>query len=320
MEPIDKVYIAKRLKELEVDADILENYSQPYRYYHTLTHIIEILEFILAKGELENDVLFLAAVFHDIVYNPQSNDNEEQSVLFFKKHFKGSKDVAIAVEAIINDTKTHLPSSDLSKLFQEADLAVFDKPFEGLINYENQIFKEFQFVDWKLYKKERIKVLQGFNSNGKLDALIDYVNTHKPNIGVYAGSFNPFHKGHYNILQKAEQIFDKVIIAFGKNPDKNDKQWEVPKILKFRQQDTYTGLVTDYLDSLDYEVTLIRGLRNIDDFHYEEKQYRYMQDLKPDIKLVSIFSDIEFDHISSSGIRTLEKYNKHHDYLLYNES
>jgi pantetheine-phosphate adenylyltransferase len=318
MSNINRKYIITRLEGLGVDAGVLENYNEAHRYYHTLSHVIAVLEFFAAKDMLANDTLFLAAVFHDIIYNPRANDNEEQSAKLFKACFKGDEQLIHDVEKIILDTKTHNGKTALSKVFQDADLAIFDAAFEDLIIYENQIFKEFQFADWKLYKTERVKVLQQFNTNGKLDTLIGYINTFKPNIGVYAGSFNPFHKGHYNILQKAEQIFDKVIIAFGKNPDKNDKQWEIPQVLLNRQIESYEGLVTDFIEDLGYEVTLIRGLRNIDDFHYEEKQYRYMQDLKPNIKLVSIFSDIEFDHISSSGIKVLEKYNKHHEYLLYN--
>lgn len=209
-------------------------------------------------------------------------------------------------------------NSDLRTLFED-EAIVFKSTIGELMANEITLFKKLQTFDWKIYKQERVAFLVEKNTNGKLDSAIAFLNTYQPNIGVYAGSFNPFHKGHFNILQKAEQIFDKVIIAFGKNPDKNEKQWEIPEIIKNRQLDNYEGLVTDYIDGLDYEVTLIRGLRNIDDFHYEEKQYRYMQDLKPDIKLVSIFSDIEYDHISSSGIRILEKYNKHHDYLLYNQ-
>ena len=66
----------------------------------------------------------------------------------------------------------------------------------------------------------------------ELTHLIDYLSNFKPNIGLFAGSFNPFHKGHYNVLIKAEMIFDKVIIAFGANPEKNDRKWPIPQKIK----------------------------------------------------------------------------------------
>ncbi|MEI8137906.1 MAG: hypothetical protein WCH21_11325, partial [Bacteroidota bacterium] len=69
-------------------------------------------------------------------------------------------------------------------------------------------------------------------------------------------------------------------------------------------------------ESLGYDVVVIKGLRNSTDFQYEQNQYRYIQELMPKIKIINIFCDKEFEHISSSGIRTLEKYNKHQSYLL----
>jgi pantetheine-phosphate adenylyltransferase len=172
-------------------------------------------------------------------------------------------------------------------------------------------------VDYKKYVPERIRILDKINEGGKLDALIEYVKLRKPLIGVFAGSFNPFHKGHYNILQKAENIFDKVIIAFGKNPEKDQRNWGIPKSLIYRQIETYDGLLTDFISALDQEVVVIRGLRNSTDFQYEQNQYRYIQELMPEIRIINIFCDKEFEHISSSGIRTLEKYNRHHDYILH---
>jgi len=184
------------------------------------------------------------------------------------------------------------------------------------MDYERKIFKEYQFVDYKIYKAKRIEVLQHYNQFGRLNSLIDYIRGTMPRIAVFAGSFNPFHKGHYNVLQKAERIFDKVIIAFGKNPDKNARSWALPKTIGFRQREEYEGLLTDFVDSLGYEVTVVRGLRNSTDFQYEQNQYRYIQELKPDINIVNIFCDKEFEHISSSGIRTLEKFGRHRQYLL----
>ncbi len=167
-----------------------------------------------------------------------------------------------------------------------------------------------------MYKENRIKILEHFNDNGRLNHLIEHVKHVQPRIGVFAGSFNPFHKGHFNVLQKAEHMFDKVIIAFGKNLDKAGRSWDIPKTIEHRQLTEYDGLLTDYIDSLGYDVTVVRGLRNTTDFQYEQNQYRYIQELKPDIKIVNIFCDKEYEHISSSGIRTLEKYNKHTHYLL----
>jgi cytidyltransferase-like protein len=136
-------------------------------------------------------------------------------------------------------------------------------------------------------------------------------------IGLYAGSFNPYHKGHENIRQKASKIFDEVIVAFGKNPEKKNEFGLPP--LNIGTVIFYDGLVTDLIERIEKEgnqVTLIRGLRNSTDLQYELTQYRFLQELKPDIKVVSIFCDKEYEHISSSGIKTLQKYGKGDEYLI----
>jgi len=311
--------IKKRLTELKFNPEIILRYNEAHRYYHTIEHIQDVLTKLKEKGFEKNDELFLAAVFHDIVYNPKSNTNEEDSAALFLSESKSSSlstEQKEHIKNLILDTKSHKPSVKFSEEFIAIDLSVFDGTLGDLIKYEKQIFKEFQFVDYKTYKTKRIEVLNHFNTNGKLNGLIDYVNTIQPHIAVFAGSFNPFHKGHYNVLKKAERLFDKVIIAFGKNPDKKDRTWPIPNVISFHQQEEYTGLLTDFIDSLGYDVTVVRGLRNSTDFQYEQNQYRYIQELKPDIKIVNVFCDKEFEHISSSGIRTLEKYNKHKQYLL----
>ena len=156
--------------------------------------------------------------------------------------------------------------------------------YETFIDFENKIFKEYQFVDYKAYKSKRIQVLSDL---GLVPAeRLNYIKYRNPKIAVYAGSFNPFHKGHYNILKKAEQIFDKVIIARGINPEKNNMVIDLPLKIQNRQIETYDGLLTDFINNLGYDVTLIRGLRNSTDLQYELTQYRFLQDLDPNIKIV----------------------------------
>lgn len=182
-----------------------------------------------------------------------------------------------------------------------------------IIQQEKSQFNLFQYLNYSEYKQNRLTFLdKQLNS----DLNKEFLNQFSPKIGLFPGSFNPFHKGHYNVLQKAEQIFDKVIIAFGKNPDKKNKNFNVPSTIKNRQVEYFDELLTDLIKSLNQDLVIIRGLRNTKDFLYEQKQYRYNQDLMPNIKVINVFCDKEFEHISSSGIRTLERYNKHQNYLL----
>jgi pantetheine-phosphate adenylyltransferase len=310
--------IAKCLSDLKFPVEVLERYKESHRFYHTTEHLTDVLDGLKKSGNLSDD-LFLAAVYHDAVYDPKEKDNEEKSAELFIEHAKKAglnSDQQKKIRQYILDTKEHKSADPVSQQLIRADLAILDQPLDKLIAYEKQILKEYQFVDYKIYKEKRLEVLKSLNTNGKLDALIAFVQQHKPLIGVFAGSFNPFHKGHYNVLKKAERIFDKVIIAFGKNPDKTDRSWPIPKQIQHHQQAEYSGLLTDFVDSLGYDVIVVRGLRNSTDFQYEQNQYRYIQELKPDIKIINIFCDKEFEHISSSGIRTLEKYGKHKQYLL----
>lgn len=306
----------KRLADLGImPLPVLLRYDEPQRFYHTWEHIEDLLKQAIDTYGVKQldrvpEDIFLAIVFHDIIYNPKANDNEEKSAELFYSYIKDDE-----VYNAILETKTHKATSVLSKLLCKLDLAILGSSYTKFIDFEHKIFKEYQFHDYKLYQKGRVEILKGL---GVKKEYIDYVANRKPSIAVYAGSFNPFHKGHLNILQKAEQIFDKVIIARGLNPGKKNELWSLPEAIQFRQIENYEGLLTDFINphNLGYDVTLVRGIRNSEDLAYEQKQYRYLQDLKPDVKLVNIFCDKEFEHISSGAIRVLDKFGKGKQYLV----
>lgn len=141
-------------------------------------------------------------------------------------------------------------------------------------------------------------------------------------LAIYAGSFNPFHVGHLNIVEKTEEIFGKenVLIAIGVNPSKIELD-EVRNGALNRAQDLsnkigrnvemYYSFLHEFIEEkekLGFNVVLVRGLRNGDDLSYENNQLSFIHDFNANIKSIFIMCDKKFEHISSSKILQLESF------------
>jgi pantetheine-phosphate adenylyltransferase len=310
--------------------DLISKLSEKHRYYHNVDHINNLIDMVgtydASKyshnlSSIERKLLIVIALYHDAIYNVGSPTNEDDSAEYFiSQCTKNRLEEMQIVASVIRDTKNHTPSSKLSEIFCDFDLrGLKEGDFLSLLENEKKIFLEFQKYDYSDYKKGRIDFLQSFLEKHTVNtvnilALIDYVKFRVPKIGVYAGSFNPLHKGHLNIVEKAEKIFDKVIIAKGINPEKSsdklhqrDELENLRREQNFRQVETFNGLITDYIieKSKDADITLIRGLRNGNDLSYEMNQLKFIKEFDSSVKSIFIHCDQEFEHISSSAIRSL---------------
>lgn len=134
-------------------------------------------------------------------------------------------------------------------------------------------------------------------------------------LGVYAGTFSPFHVGHMNILLQAEKMFDKVIVATGVNPKKVGVAKEpLPESIRYVYDVfNYDGLLTDALKKIavkyDIEpkdVVLVRGLRSEYDLNSEQNLRKYLKSMYPELRVVYFLCDGQYEHISSSDLRDMK--------------
>ena len=314
----------------------LDRWEEPHRYYHGINHLSNLLEQIkellvpLVWSRNDVDLMEITALFHDIVYDPRSLTNEQDSIDFARNllYTIGNNPVIDEIDRAIDYTKysatrdfTKLDANYWVRMFCHLDIDdlksnLDDNTVHKMVERERNIFKEFQYVDFPQYRGGRVSFLRQFPYFTDSDRAIDVVANFRPRIGVYAGSFLPFHIGHLNILEQAEKVFDKVIIAVGKNPDKVPDRTSIytaERILPFHEVAHYDGLLSDYLKTLDYaDVTVVRGLRSGYDLDYEMTQLRILEDYGCKLPVAYFLCSKDTTHVSSSMIRGLSKFSNGH--------
>lgn len=141
-------------------------------------------------------------------------------------------------------------------------------------------------------------------------------------IGIYPGSFNPYHVGHHNIYLRSKQIFDKVFVARGQNPDKPKPEYKIPEnILQIEYEGSLINGIKKVYDlnkgvcSTD-EIIVIRGFRNLKDIEYQQEQDYWLKQELPTFKSIYIECEEQYKHISSSAIKELKRLNLKHKHLL----
>lgn len=148
---------------------LVQNYSDPRRAYHNLSHIQALLRHAESfRHELQNyDAVAFAIWFHDAIYNTKKGDNEEKSAELAIETLGKlllPRETITAVEQMILATKKHelLNDSDDLKLFLDFDLSILGTNQEVYQRYSQAIRKEYSWVPYFLYRKGRKKVLESF--------------------------------------------------------------------------------------------------------------------------------------------------------------
>ena len=135
-------------------------------------------------------------------------------------------------------------------------------------------------------------------------------------IAIYPGSFDPITLGHLNIIERAANIFDRLIVCVGYNSKKNPMFTAEERVQLVRQ-------VTRKMDNVEVEASdellaqyaqrkgacvIVKGLRAVSDFESEFTMSLINKKLNPDLDTMFLTAEEKFMYLSSSAVKELGYY------------
>lgn len=136
-------------------------------------------------------------------------------------------------------------------------------------------------------------------------------------IAVYPGSFDPITNGHLNIIERATNIFDKIIVGVANNPKKStlfsaperiDMIKEATKNLEKVKIQSFSGLLIDFMKSNKASI-IIRGMRAISDFEHESQLALMNKRLAPEIETIFMVTCSKYSYLDSSIVKEIASLN-----------
>jgi pantetheine-phosphate adenylyltransferase len=130
-------------------------------------------------------------------------------------------------------------------------------------------------------------------------------------IAIYPGTFDPITYGHIDIVQRAVEIFDKVIVAVAHNSAKQPLFSEEERLNMVREAlrkiqnvevDSFRGLLVEYAKKKKARA-IIRGLRAVSDFEYEFQMALMNRKLDSNITTVFLMPHEKYTYLNSSIVR-----------------
>jgi pantetheine-phosphate adenylyltransferase len=135
----------------------------------------------------------------------------------------------------------------------------------------------------------------------------------KTKIAIYPGSFDPITNGHVDLVKRTLSIFDRVIIAIARNPDKDDSLFTLDERLEMIRDvfrglgkrvtaESFDGLLVKYAKKSGAKV-IIRGLRAVSDFEYEFQMAMMNRELEPGLETLFMMTGQDHFYISSRLVK-----------------
>ena len=136
-------------------------------------------------------------------------------------------------------------------------------------------------------------------------------------IVVYPGTFDPIHRGHIDIAERASKLFDQIIFAVAKNSEKNplftaeeriELILESTKNIPNVKAHSTSGLIADF--ARDHKaIALIRGLRHVSDFEFEFQMATMNHHLNDEVSTLLMVTSEHYIHLNSSVVKDVARLN-----------
>jgi pantetheine-phosphate adenylyltransferase len=143
-------------------------------------------------------------------------------------------------------------------------------------------------------------------------------------IAIYPGSFDPITLGHLDLIKRSSILFEKVIVAVLKNPQKQTLFTVEKRVQQIREctqnienveVDSFSGLTVEYAKMKQAGV-LLRGLRVMSDFEQELQMAHINKTLEYKIETIFLATNTELSFISSSVVKEIAKFGGAIDHLV----
>ncbi|WP_105618095.1 pantetheine-phosphate adenylyltransferase [Vallitalea okinawensis] len=134
--------------------------------------------------------------------------------------------------------------------------------------------------------------------------------------GIYPGSFDPLTLGHLDIIKRAVDLVDELVIAVLNNSSKIPMFTveeriamirDVTKDIECIRVEPFNGLLVDFASQIDAKL-IIRGLRGVNDFEYEMQMAQTNRNMYPELDTIFLVTNINYSYISSTLVKEIIKH------------
>jgi pantetheine-phosphate adenylyltransferase len=143
------------------------------------------------------------------------------------------------------------------------------------------------------------------------------MNDSAPLTAICPGSYDPVTNGHLDIITRAAEIFERVVVGVIRDPQHKTAMFSVEERVEFLRDalkgsdnvevEVFSELVVEFARRWGAK-TMVKGLRAISDFEWEFQMHNLNRNLAPEVETMYLMSSPQYSFLSSSGVKEVASF------------